>query len=383
MLQWINQALNGKYELGSNIDASITNSWNDGKGWLPIGNSANKFTGTFDGLNSTIFDLYINRPSEDYIGLFGYTNNANIKNLGLENIDVSGYEYVGGLVGHNYYATISNSYVTGEVRGNEEKLGGLVGFNEGGTISNSYTIVSAYGDWGIGGIAGWNEYGTIENSYSIGYLNATGNTLGGLVGYLSYSTLKNSYYGGTLAFVGTGDYRGGIAGNIFNGTIENSYYDKTKNQNLFDEDDYGKSTNELQRFSTFSYWDIVEDPDIAKGYPILAWQENKDKSIWLIHSIPKEEPKEDNHEDIQKLVSTIEQSINSGLTPAQSSFNPIGSAPTPLADDAGGSDADDPSFTAPLGGIGYLSIGLAQNVQIINGGIKIPDEPMFFDEDNN
>ncbi|MDY0365908.1 MAG: filamentous hemagglutinin N-terminal domain-containing protein, partial [Arcobacteraceae bacterium] len=217
-LQWINQALNGKYELGSNIDASITNSWNDGKGWLPIGNSANKFTGTFDGLNSTIFDLYINRPSEDYIGLFGYTNNANIKNLGLENIDVSGYEYVGGLVGHNYYATISNSYVTGEVRGNEEKLGGLVGFNEGGTISNSYTIVSAYGDWGIGGIAGWNEYGTIENSYSIGYLNATGNTLGGLVGYLSYSTLKNSYYGGTLAFVGTGDYRGGIAGNIFNGT---------------------------------------------------------------------------------------------------------------------------------------------------------------------
>lgn len=261
--------------------------------------------------------------------------------------------------------------------------------NDSGTISNSYTTGDVSGNYEVGGLVGATEYGTISNSYAMGNVSGT-EEVGGLVGDLGkYSTLKNSYYGGTLAFVGTGGDRGGIAGNIFNGTVENSYYDKTKNPNLDDESNYGKSTNDLQRFSTFSYWDIVEDPDIAKGYPILAWQENKDKSVWLIHSIsqekPKEEPKDDNHEDSQKLVSTIEQSINSGLTSPQSSFNPIGSAPTPLADDAGGSgsNADDPSFTVPLGGVGYFSVGLAQNVQIINGGIKLPDEPMFLDEDNN
>ncbi len=59
-------------------------------GFNPIGNLSNKFNGTFDGLGFTISNLYINRPSQDYIGLFGYTNNATIKNIGLKDVNITG-----------------------------------------------------------------------------------------------------------------------------------------------------------------------------------------------------------------------------------------------------------------------------------------------------
>ncbi len=50
-----------------------------------IGNSSNMFGGTFDG---------------DYVGLFG-VNGGTIKNVTLDNVDISGNDNVGGLVGSN------------------------------------------------------------------------------------------------------------------------------------------------------------------------------------------------------------------------------------------------------------------------------------------
>src|SRR5574344_1919891 len=102
-LQWINTALNGKYELGSNIDAGVTKTdtanWGI-EGWNPIGDYSNRFTGTFDGLGFAISNLYINHPITDFVVLFGYTNNATIKNIGLKNVDITGGNYTGGLVGY-------------------------------------------------------------------------------------------------------------------------------------------------------------------------------------------------------------------------------------------------------------------------------------------
>jgi hypothetical protein len=48
--------------------------------------------------------LWINRPSTEYVGLFGYIQNAQIRNLGVE-IDnskdgVKGLYIVGGIVGY-------------------------------------------------------------------------------------------------------------------------------------------------------------------------------------------------------------------------------------------------------------------------------------------
>ncbi len=61
-----------------------SNTANGGLGWNPIGNNTNSFTGTFDGLGFTISNLYINRPTQDYVGLFGFeSSTSSIRNLGL------------------------------------------------------------------------------------------------------------------------------------------------------------------------------------------------------------------------------------------------------------------------------------------------------------
>ena len=69
----------------------------------PIGIYGNEFTGTFDGKGYKITNLYINRPSTGEVGLFGCTGSGSeIKNVSLEEVNVSGYMRVGGLVGFDY-----------------------------------------------------------------------------------------------------------------------------------------------------------------------------------------------------------------------------------------------------------------------------------------
>ncbi|MGH2306901.1 GLUG motif-containing protein [Aliarcobacter sp. ERUVET-8] len=245
-LQWINRALNGKYELGSNIDAGVTKidtKWGT-TGFNPIGNFSNRFTGTFDGLGFTISNLYTHRLTQNYVGLFGVTNNATIKNIGLKDVDIRGIYYIGGLVGFNENGTILNSYATGNVNGYSE-IGGLVGKN-GGTISNSYTFGTVAGNNATGGLVGWNN-GTISNSYSSG--SVTGQSgVGGLVG-LSYGTISNSFYDKETNTASMND---------------SSYYGKTKAEILaqFKEKDgwitsgaevegYGKDSIELPQLKTF------------------------------------------------------------------------------------------------------------------------------------
>lgn len=55
---------------------------------------------------------------------------GSIKNVGLLDVNISGEEDVGGLVGDNN-GNIKNSHSTGEVSG-EDDTGGLVGMNYGG-----------------------------------------------------------------------------------------------------------------------------------------------------------------------------------------------------------------------------------------------------------
>ncbi|RXJ88834.1 filamentous hemagglutinin [Arcobacter sp. CECT 8983] len=199
-LQWMNTALKGKYELGSNIDASDTRNWNsDGSGgyygFKQIGFSS-QFFGNFDGKGYVIDGLYINRGSENEVGLFSYgVGGSIISNVGLTNVDITGKDYVGGLVGNNN-PTIRNSYVTGSVSGNRY-VGGLVGYFSG-TITNSYTAVTVNGNDSVGGLVGYLDGisgGNITNSYATGAVSGNTDT-GGLVGGIfdtGYS-ISNSYW---------------------------------------------------------------------------------------------------------------------------------------------------------------------------------------------
>ncbi|MGB7402751.1 MAG: GLUG motif-containing protein, partial [Arcobacter sp.] len=226
-LQWITQALNGRYELGSNIDASDTRNWNSGAGFKQIGdysteNIDTQFTGIFDGKGYVIDGLYINRGGEDYVGLFGRTgaygaNKGTISNVGLTNVDIAGRYYVGGLVGYNDSSTITNSYVTGKVSG-DTRVGGLVGVNFSSTITNSYATGAVSGNSYVGGLVGYNK-STITNSYATGAVSGNSD-VGGLVGS-NNSTITNSYATGAVS--GNYDVGGLIGRNT--GLITNLYWD--------------------------------------------------------------------------------------------------------------------------------------------------------------
>ncbi|MBN1664273.1 MAG: filamentous hemagglutinin N-terminal domain-containing protein, partial [Deltaproteobacteria bacterium] len=226
-LQWMNTALSGRYELGGNIDAADTINWNDAMGFEPVGESSDyPFRGFFDGMDHTISDLFINRPASDHIGLFGYTNDATIQNVGLTNVNVTGGNQVGGLVGMQAAdapnaAVINNSYATGLVTGTTY-VGGLVGKSNGGSISESYATVDVTGDDSVGGLVGLNHGAgpiicIIESSYATG--DVSGNTnIGGLVGE-NHGDIGGSHSSGGVQ----GDMRvGGLVGKNF-GTISESY----------------------------------------------------------------------------------------------------------------------------------------------------------------
>ncbi len=107
-LQEIQNNLSANYRLYSDIDCSDTISWNSGAGFLPIGT----YTGTFDGYNHTISNLYILRNTSDNIGLFSTINGGSIKNLYLQNSQFIGDEYVGSIVANVVNSTIINIHVT-------------------------------------------------------------------------------------------------------------------------------------------------------------------------------------------------------------------------------------------------------------------------------
>jgi hypothetical protein len=81
------------------------------KGWKPIGydptntGGANRFKGNYDGNEKTISNLYINRPDEGNVGLFGHVGESNdgngveIKDLYLTGVNVPGGRGTGSLIG--------------------------------------------------------------------------------------------------------------------------------------------------------------------------------------------------------------------------------------------------------------------------------------------
>ena len=74
------------------------------------------FCGEFDGSNHTISNSYILFQIST-LGMFGYVYGGKITNIELKDIDLTGISRIGGLVGYNFYGTLSNCHVKGEVNG--------------------------------------------------------------------------------------------------------------------------------------------------------------------------------------------------------------------------------------------------------------------------
>ena len=222
-LNQIRTKLDGNYILMRDINAYETRTWNDNLGWDPIGNSENPFntpfTGTFDGQGKTISNLYSNNWNEDFVGLFCYTENALISNLKLLNVNMSGVNWIGGLIGLGTLTTIGEVEVSGIITG-QDSIGGIAGNLSGSTISNSYNHanIGAGADTTAGGIVG-NFTGNIINSYNTGPIHGY-SKVGGIVGEFA-GEIINSYNTGTIT--GDSDNIGGIVGLLENSEIRDSY----------------------------------------------------------------------------------------------------------------------------------------------------------------
>ena len=177
----------GENYLGVNFENAVV-------GWEPIGNNESPFNGTFDGNGHEISDLNIKRGGTSGIGIFGFTSEeVEIKDIGLVDVDVKGLGYVGGLVGYNK-GTISDSHVTGEVSG-VSSIGGLVGLSQEGDVKTSYATSDVSGMGGtVGGLVGLSH--SIHESYATGDVSGSG-AVGGLVG-LTRGTISRSFATGDV-----------------------------------------------------------------------------------------------------------------------------------------------------------------------------------------
>ena len=161
--------------------------------WTPIGNSGNKYQGTFDGNGKTISNLYINATS-NYTGFFGYADASCIKNITFDNAKVKSTTNTGILAGHagsciiENIKTLANCSVDGT-----NNVGGIAG-DANGNIGNCENHAMVNGAYYVGGIVGdYNSSGkSITSCANYGVVTGTGNRVGGMVGTFSSGTIQNS-----------------------------------------------------------------------------------------------------------------------------------------------------------------------------------------------
>ncbi|MBN2511852.1 MAG: hypothetical protein JXB18_02830 [Sedimentisphaerales bacterium] len=235
------------FKLMENIDMSAYT----GTQYNIIGNSTTPFTGTFDGNKHIISSLtFTTAEAVDHAGLFGWVENAVIRDLGLDNITIaSGGSNIGGLVGHiNNSGTIAACYMIGSVSGSNN-VGGLVGLYDSGSITTGYAAGSVSGSNDVGGLVGHQTAGTITACYATALVSGTG-TVGGLVGFST-------------------------------GTSESCFWDIQTSGQLLSAGGSGKAADQMKTQSTYTDagWDFTSaDGDLAdwwmpvNNYPRLPWE---------------------------------------------------------------------------------------------------------------
>lgn len=145
-LQGMQENLSANYKLVQDIECSQTADWNGGKGFVPIGEFDNQFTGVLDGQGFTIRNLRV--ISDDQVGgLFGFATRAIIKNLKLD----------GGIIDRSSAPGDINNLFTEEALNALPVAGSVVGVGSSLTLENVETNIPVYANrvFGIaGGVVG-------------------------------------------------------------------------------------------------------------------------------------------------------------------------------------------------------------------------------------
>ncbi len=334
------------YNLTADIDASSSADWNDGYGFRAIGSagyyysSGNQnntlFAGIFNGNSHSIDGLYINDPSGENNGMFGYCYTATVENLDLNNVSISGGAYTGALMGVSEKCSIDECTASGAVSGTSY-VGGLIGLAENRSSINKSSAqvdvtssgqftgiligknsqrsditkcfatgdVSSSGSDYTGGFLGLNdETASISDCFFKGSVNAANATskVGGFVGNNTggshitncYSVADVTNSGTEYGFCGLNEVNVGLVGSFWN--IDIATNTDGVGGSATGEDVSGKTTSEMKDINTFKdkSWDFDNiwaiDASTNEGYPYLrdmpatpsltiSWTGNKN-SLW-------------------------------------------------------------------------------------------------------
>ena len=197
------------YQLTTNIDLNY-HEWTS----LSSENSLSPFEGIFDGGGYEIKNLVITK-NDRYVGLFGYTKDANITNLRTRNVSIKLQTFnglnVGVLSAYAINSVFDNIECTGVININVNcndtiVCGGIVGYQTGNTsLSNFISDINiklnvldkqkSNAAINIGSVCGYLQSGSINCGYSIGSIyvnNKTSRTfVGGCAGYTNEGSITN------------------------------------------------------------------------------------------------------------------------------------------------------------------------------------------------
>lgn len=192
------------------------------------------FTGVFDGSGHTIANLTYT-SMEQGIALFGCLSgeDSQIRHLGVIRPDI--------------YTVARDFWAEGGIY-----VAPLVGYLEDGLVESCYVRDgSVTGYKHVGGLVGLNRDGTISGCYSTTAVTAHGGFAGGLVG-ANYATITDSYW----------DIEKSNRSNMCGNPEEPSC-----------DPNYGKTTSEMHRQSTFLDWDFTTLWSICEeiSYPRFRW----------------------------------------------------------------------------------------------------------------
>ena len=237
--------------------------------WNSVGNSTNKYAGVFDGNEKTLDGIYVNSADEGK-GLFGYVENATIKNIILNGGEITGTYNIGGICGYNDNGTIDNCEVkninisaTGytsktykyinDFTFNFANVGGIIGYNYNGNVNNCKNSANVSGKYtAIGGIIG-NDDGTKKRTISnCKNLNNISSNMASTENWAVGGIIGQSY---NLATIKKCENQGNISSNVYDvsgicGTIVNGNIEECKNTgNILGKSNIGGICGEIERIS--------------------------------------------------------------------------------------------------------------------------------------
>ena len=205
----------------------------DSTEWTPIGTDTIAFTGTFDGQDYTISKLTCTDTNKNHVGLVGYAIDATIRNVTVQGATLNGRDYIGSVCGYLSGGTITNCHAVETVIGKTGReaqskcCGGIVGNIIGNTnvtgCTNSDTVsVSGYNF--LGGIVGQANHATVQRCFNSGAVTGIRSPIGGIVGQAITTTVQDCGNTGAVTRADSSGDCGGIAGSTNStSSIKNCY----------------------------------------------------------------------------------------------------------------------------------------------------------------